>query len=66
MFTAFVLWVCTDALFTDCQVSVPESWVGATAPSECDTAAPELYARAQRDNPGKFIRGFCESSSQEA
>lgn len=65
MFSAFVLWVCADALFTDCQVSVPASWVGAESAAECDAAAPGLYLAAQRENRGMFLRGFCESQSSE-
>lgn len=65
MFSAFVVWVCTDALFTDCRVSVPASWSGYEAPAECDREAPALYEKARQENPGRFVRGFCETQSSE-
>ena len=67
MLAFFLVWSCSDALFTDCQVSAPASWQGPAAIVECEVAAPELARQAAEnpENAGRFLRAFCESQSIE-
>lgn len=67
MLAFFLVWSCTDALFTDCQVSAPASWQGPAAAVQCEEEAPRLAREeaAKPENYGRFLRTFCESQSSE-
>lgn len=61
MITALMLYICTDAFHTDCQVWRAKLWEEAQ-PGQCQAAARVLEVQEQRkaENKGKYVFTVCE------